>query len=157
MKSAEKRDPKAVVVVKRVIKAPRERVFEAWTTPELMNQWYVGGEGIARTAVDLRVGGKYINEMLIHGEATCTITNPSHAGSQSYLHHGEYVEITRPSRLVFTWNSPSVQNTTVTIDLKEVAGGTEVTISHQLHDVASCEGHQEGWTFALGKLASVLE
>jgi uncharacterized protein YndB with AHSA1/START domain len=145
------------VIVKKVIHATRERVFDAWTKPELMNQWYVGGKGYARTAVDLRVGGKYINEMLVEGESSCTASRKSAAGSlDSYLHHGEYVEIERPSRLVFTWNSPAVQNTTVTVEFREVPDGTEVTITHTLPSVENCPGHTEGWTMALANLGALL-
>jgi uncharacterized protein YndB with AHSA1/START domain len=157
MKTESTNNTEATVIVKKVIRASRERIFEAWTKPEIMNQWYVGGEGCARTAVDLRVGGKYINEMLISGEATCESSQAKTEGSQSYLHHGEYLKIEYPSKLMFTWNSPSVQGTTVTVDLREVRDGTEVTITHQLHKVESCEGHQEGWTFALNKLATTTE
>jgi len=151
------------VIVKKIIHADPERVFEAWTKPELMNQWYVGGKGTASTKVDLRVGGSYTNTMHIEmDEHSCKGCN-SEVGAtapkgsiQSFLHEGTYLEITRPTRLVFTWNSPSVQNTVVTVDLRAVELGTEVTITHELQSQEACESHQGGWTYALEGLAKYL-
>lgn len=149
MQSAEKSNEPVRVTVKRVINASRSRIFDAWTKPEMMNKWFTGGPGRAETSVDLRVGGNYTNEMFITGETTCEgKTADELDGVKSYMHTGEYLEIVPPERLVFTWNSPSVQNTKVTVLLKEVAGGTEVSIIHELPQEQS-DGHQKGWTFAL--------
>ena len=138
------------VVVRKVVHASPERVFDAWTKPEIMQHWYVGAKGVSRPAVDLRVGGAYSNEMIIEG---CT---DGEVGQKSYLHTGTYLEIVRPERLVFTWNSPAVQNTTVTVELREVDGGTEVTITHQLNSQEEFDSHRQGWTFALDGLGSLL-
>ena len=128
------------VVAKKTIAASREIIFDAWTKPEIMKSWYVGGKGVSNSTVDLKVGGKYSNEMLIDHDGD---------GPKSYLHEGEYLEIKRPERLVFTWNSPFVKNTVVNVHLREVDGGTEVTITHQLEKAEDCASHQGGWTFAL--------
>lgn len=143
----------ASVIVKKIVNADRERVFEAWTNPEMMQHWFVGAKGRAQVAVDLRVGGEYSNEMFIEGKGTCQEEGPP---SGRYLHHGKYLEIIRPERLVFSWNSPFVQNTTVTVELREVESGTEVTITHQLNAPSECEGHRGGWTYALGSLGDFL-
>lgn len=141
------------VVVKRIVRADPERVFDAWTNPEIMNKWYVGGKGHSKSTVDLRIGGAFTNEMFVEN-STCNAT--TEGTLKSYMHQGEYLEIDRPNRLVFTWNSPSVQNTKVRIDLRKVDGGTEVTITHELQSPNGCKGHEEGWTFALGNLAALL-
>ena len=146
---------KPTVTVKKVIHAERSKVFDAWTNPKIMNQWFVGGAGSAECHVDLRVGGKYSNRMCIDGKATCTSAAHEQGDKKFYDHHGEYLEISRPERLVFTWNSPSVQNTTVTVELREVEEGTEVTITHELSSLDDCKGHQEGWTFALSSLTTL--
>ncbi len=123
------------VVVKKVVHADRERVFDAWTKPEMMQHWFVGAKGTAKTNVDLRVGGTYSNEMLLSG---CGDASPGDTGPvKSYMHDGEYLEIVRPERLVFTWNSPSVRNTKVTVELREVAVPTPcvstVLVTEYLH------------------------
>lgn len=144
------------VVVKKVVHASREQVFDAWTKPELMKAWYVGGKGTSKSTVDLRVGGKYTNEMFIENGG-CSDGDAGPSGEiKSYMHHGEYLEISKPSRLVFTWNSPSIQNTKVIVDLKEVESGTEVTITHELLPPEECKSHHEGWTFALAGLGAML-
>lgn len=143
------------VVVKKVISASKEKLFDAWTRPEVMNQWYCGAKGTSKATVDLRVGGKYTNEMFSDA-SSCTPGNEAKKiPEEGYMHTGEYLEISRPDRLVFTWNSPSVQNTVVTVDLKEVENGTEVTITHELPTQELCKGHTEGWTYALSTLSSL--
>ena len=75
----------------RLFDAPRQLVFEAMTKPEHVTQWWGRlGEGysVPVCEIDLRVGGRwrFVNRHP-HGEAAF---------------HGEYREITPPSRLVFT-------------------------------------------------------
>ena len=49
------------VVMKRVFDAPRDLVYEAMTTPELLRQWFVGPGGwtLAVCEIEMKVGGKY--------------------------------------------------------------------------------------------------
>lgn len=156
MNLKEKNNLDVQVVVKKVINASRERVFDAWTKPELMAKWYCGGPGRSESAVDLRVGGEYTNNMFIVGESTCLTDREPGENEECYKHSGEYLEIKRPEKLVFTWTSPSVQNTIVTVELKEVNQGTEITITHLLASAEQSEGHQKGWTFALETLATFI-
>ena len=49
-----------VLRVARVIRAPRERVFAAWTRPELLRLWWGPGEvSCPEAEIDLRPGGSY--------------------------------------------------------------------------------------------------
>lgn len=142
----------AEVIIKRIIKASREEVFSAWVDPEMMSKWMVGGPGYAVVKNDPRVGGSYTNDMFISvGE------DSQQSESRLYRHTGEYLEISPPERLVFSWNSPSVSNTEVSVVFREVGEGTEVTICHRLLEEADIPSHQEGWGHALGQLASVLD
>lgn len=144
------------VVVKKLIHAKREAVFDAWTKPELLQKWLYGGERwSAVTKNDLRVGGKYSHEMISDGtespEHTCGTS--TQGIPQRYMHTGEYLEIARPEKLVFTWNSAAVKNTRVTVLLRETEEGTEVTVTHELlkteKDIAS---HTAGWMRCLENL-----
>jgi uncharacterized protein YndB with AHSA1/START domain len=146
------------VVVRRVVRASRERVFDAWTKPELMQHWYVGAKGTSRSTVDLRIGGAYSNEMLLEGQCADSEggnVNTVPHGIRSYLHHGTYLEIVRPERLVFTWNSPAAKDSRVTVELRAVDNGTEVTITHELLASDQLDSHHEGWSFALAGLAAL--
>ena len=140
------------VVVRRVIPATRERVFQAWTDPVLMSRWLVGAPGHARATVDLKVGGAYSVDMVLD-PATLPPEAPKLA---SYLHTGKYIEIVPPERLVFTWESHCAHNSVVTVELHEVSGGTEVSITHRLSTEEECLSHEGGWTFALSMMAEYL-
>ena len=79
--------------VRRVINAPRSRVFESWTTPELMQQWFApGGMRVASARADLRVGGEYRVEM--HG-----------LDNAVYVASGFYQKIVPNELLSFTYRS----------------------------------------------------
>jgi uncharacterized protein YndB with AHSA1/START domain len=79
-----------VVVVQRVIAAPREQVFDAWLDPSSLARWMRPRPGsIATAEVDPRVGGTF-RIVMIHGEGAVE-------------HTGEYLLIERPS-LCFAFN-----------------------------------------------------
>ena len=129
------------VVVKRLIKAELEQVFEAFTNPEIMSKWFYGVEGWkAEVSNTLEVGGEF------------RINMRSGDGTEEYMHTGEYREIVPFEKLVFTWNSDFAQDTVVTVSFRKVAGGTEVTIEHELLTVSERENHRRGWTVCLSNL-----
>ncbi len=155
MGEREERTATPKVVVRKIIKASRERIFEAWINPEIMARWFVGAKGVAKVTCDVQVGGNYTNEMVFE-ESWSSQTKDS--TSKSFQHYGTYLEVVPPERLVFTWNSPAVQNTRVTVELKERDAGTEVTITHELFASEEELGsHTEGWTYAIESLTGVVE
>lgn len=144
------------LVIRKTIRAKRERVFEAWTKPELLAQWLVPPEDwTARSRADVRIGGKYEQEMIVGmSEDTC-----SHGfkPGEVLMHHGEYLEVTPPEKLVFTWNSPAVQNTRVTIELKDLGDSTEIWLTHELlPSEEALQSHEGGWNGAFVKLERLL-
>ncbi len=143
-------------MIRKVLKAKRERVFEAWTKPELIQQWLVPPEDwTARASADVRVGGKYQVDMHVaQAQDTC-----SHGFKPGEIlpHTGEYLEIVPPEKLVFTWSSPSVTNTRVTVELKDLGDSTELWLTHELlPDEAARESHSGGWNGAMVKLERLL-
>jgi uncharacterized protein YndB with AHSA1/START domain len=121
------------VVVRRVVAAPRTEVFQLWIDAERMPQWILGG---GTATLDVRVGGKYHLDM--------------HYEGKSYPHDGEYLEISPPERLVFTWISEgtSWKPSIVTIELIERGEKTEVVLTHEglPDDPDSAKSHEQGWT-----------
>lgn len=73
----------------RIFDAPRERVFEAWTDPEHVSNWW-GPRGFSTTTqkMDLRDGGEWL--FVMHGP-----------DGRDYGNRVNYLEVVRPERLVY--------------------------------------------------------
>jgi uncharacterized protein YndB with AHSA1/START domain len=131
------------VVVSREIAAPAEQLFDAWLDAESLAVWMrPGGTTHTSVSVDPRVGGTF--EIIMH------------LSNKSIPHRGTYREISRPRRLVFTWNSPSAGETDslVTVDFRPTHGATEVVITHEgLPSEEMVKAHAGGWTEILEILA----
>ena len=133
--------------IKRLIRAPRDRVYAAWTDPAQLKQWF-GPENVQTRDLiaDLRVGGKFRWDLTT-------------AEGEKMTCRGEYREPQPGRKIVFTWqweddetreNHPSV----VTVELADADGGTELRLRHeQLPNEDSRDGHTRGWESALDKLA----
>ncbi len=137
----------AVLELKRTYSAPREKVFAAWTNPAKLAQWFrPGPEAKIEIEADIRVGGKY----RFH------ITTPDGTLHVSY---GEYEAIEPPERLSFTWSweSGMVVGSLVTVSLRAVDGGTELTLRHErLATEDLRQQHAMGWGGCLDLLEGYL-
>jgi len=139
--------------IKRLIKAPRERVFEAWTDPEKLKKWFGPDENFAvpSTKLDLCVGGKYRIQM----------KNPD---GEFHTAVGTYREIKPPERLIFTWawekdgsesDFGEVEPTEMLIALEFRARGKEtelVLTQTQFASVESRDRHEHGWNGCFDQL-----
>ena len=139
--------------VSRRFDAPRDRVFDAWTNPEVLKEWWaVGPDWSTPTAdVDVRPGGRYRLSMQEPGGAMHTAV-------------GEFKEVTPPERLVYTWTweggAPEMegsQDTLVVVEFIEDGDGTEVVLTHSgFADGAIRDEHVKGWTALLANSERVL-
>jgi len=78
------------ILITRRFAAPRHLVYRAWTTPELVKQWWSGGHGTMTVAeIDLRVGGRWRYVLVADGGFEVAF-------------HGEYREIVPNERIVTT-------------------------------------------------------
>ena len=132
-------DAAPVLVVRRRMAVPRERVFEAWLDSESLARWMCPdsyGFTHATVAVDPRVGGRF------------RIVMEGRNDGGDYEHHGEYLAIEPPSLLSFTWISEATDHkqTVVTVELHERGAGTELVLTHRRLQPAAVEGHRQGWT-----------
>ena len=136
--------------VSNIIRASRARVFAAWTEPELIKTWFGPPNRVTSSVrVDLRIGGEYRIEM------TAEDLDPRVA-----IASGIYTEIVPDERISFTWLATWAvgEETLVTVSLKDVPGGTEVTLTHEhFRSFETMNGHEKGWTGALAKMASVFQ
>jgi uncharacterized protein YndB with AHSA1/START domain len=138
----------------RRLKAPPSRVFEAWTDPTILAQWF----GPHRTHVDhaeadLRIGGGF--RIVIVEDADVR------AGKGSrHEACGTWREIAPPHRLVFDWwwASTAERVSLVTVTLRPIEDGTELTLLHErFADEATATRHIRGWTESLERLAALAE
>ena len=129
----------------RTIKAPAERVFNAWLDPKMLARFMRPAEGVTVSSAetDPREGGRFALVM--------------NAGDKQIPHAGTYTLIKRHSRLVFTWESPhTVDGSTVTLDFTPVDGGTLVKLHHvKFPSEESRDNHEGGWAKILAALAEV--
>lgn len=134
--------------VTKIINAPIERVFDAWLDPKMLSMFMMPMSGMPESDVenDAREGGKF------------TIT--MHAGDDLLPHTGEYLEINRPDKLVFTWISHcSIDDSTVTLDFTKIDDNTtNVSLSHvKFIDEKTRSDHEGGWSNILEKLNVLLD
>lgn len=126
---------------------PPERVFDAWLDPKTARRFlFTTPTGtMVRAEVDAQVGGRFVfvDRRPDMGEV---------------LHEGEYLEIDRPRRLVFTFAVPQFDPavTRVTLDLVPVDGGCELTLTHEGVPPEWRAQTREGWTMILAQLAGAL-
>lgn len=103
------------VVVTRTFDAPARLVFEAWSKPELFKKWWVPksmGMTLHACEMDVRTGGKY---RLNFGE-----------GMDFF---GRYIEVTPPSRIVWTNEEGGENGSVTTVTFEEKNGKTLLVMS----------------------------
>ena len=103
------------------------------------------GGSIVRAEIDARVGGKYL------------FVDRRDVGDIDHV--GEYLEIERPSRLVFTFTVPkySPESTRVTVDIVPASTGCHLTLTHEGVLPEWVSRTEEGWGMILGQLDNALQ
>jgi len=143
-------DSKGTVRLHRVLRAPAERVYKAFLDPEALAKWLPphGFTGKVHS-MDARVGGGY----------RMSFTNFNTGKGQSF--GGTYVELTPPERIRYTdkFDDPNLPGEMqVTISLRKVACGTELTIVQEgIPAAIPVEFCYLGWQESLALLAHVVE
>ncbi len=139
-------EPPATLSVSRRFDASAERVFDAWLDPEKASKWlFATPTGrMVRAEVDARVGGSF------------TFVRRD---GDDVEHVGEYLEIDRPRRLVFTFAVPrfSPVFTRVSVDIVPLGAGCELTLTHEGVPPEWADRTREGWTMILAGLAGSLD
>jgi uncharacterized protein YndB with AHSA1/START domain/catechol 2,3-dioxygenase-like lactoylglutathione lyase family enzyme len=127
--------------------ASAERVFDAWTDPEKARKWLFTSPTSEKnvTQIDARVGGKW------------SITD-RREGTE-YTGIGEYLEIDRPRRLVFTFGMPefSASFTRVVVQIVVDGKGCIMTLTQEGVHADNEEQIEEGWSKMFDVLAATQE
>jgi len=132
----------------RTFDFPREEVWKAYTDPQLIGQWYGGGQRVEE--MDVRTGGRW------------KFVADRPGGSYSF--EGEYLEVDPPRRLVQTslngWNG---MTTTEAIDFEDIGHGrtrlvlTSTFGTAQERDTFIANGAEIGAKYQFGQLTQLLE
>ena len=120
--SVERRSERELVVT-RTVDAPPHIVFEAWIKAELFQRWWVPksiGLELLSCELDLRVGGTY----------RLVFRHPSAPEPMAF--HGRYLDVTPPSRLVWTNEEAGGDGQVTTVTFEASAGQTHLVI-HDLY------------------------
>ena len=132
----------------RVIKAPRERVFAAWTSAKWLTQWWGPGPVTCPEAeVDLRIGGAY------------RIANRDEDGSITWI-SGTFSEVEPPQKLVYDWSVSTIKDLTtlVTVEFDDHPDGTMLTLTHsRFVEEPVRDMHGMGWEGCLNGLEAFFE
>jgi uncharacterized protein YndB with AHSA1/START domain len=105
------------LVVTRTFDAPARLVFEAWTTPALFQRWWLPksmGMKLHACEMDIRTGGRY---RLDFGDGMDF--------------HGRYLEVTPPTRLVWTNEESGENGSVTTVTFEERDGRTLLVMSER--------------------------
>ena len=127
---------------------PAEKVFDAWLNPALARRFlFTTPDGeVVRCEIDARVGGRYT---IIDRRPK----NDTHF-TGDIEHVGEYLEIDRPRRLVFTFGVPRFEPgfTRVTVEIAPDGDGCILTLTNDDVPADWAESNHEGWTMILSSL-----
>src|SRR5882757_7603959 len=142
------------LVLTRLIDAPREKLFKAWTDPELLKQWFSPRPWTTPVVeVDVRAGGA--NLIVMRGPDGTEFPN-----------RGIYLEVVENERLVFTdaytkaWEPSEKPFMTAIITFEDEAGQTRYTARVLHWTVADREAHEkmgfhQGWGLCTDQLAAL--
>jgi glutathione S-transferase len=136
--------------IERFIKAPREKVFDAFTQKSLLKAWHCPrGLTVAEADADARVGGAY------------RIVMAAKDGSR-YAVCGAYQAIERPEFLAYTWRAeqgPAADLTTlIEVRLTEKDGGTLLHMRHTgFPNPQTRDSHRSGWQSVFNRLSDFVD
>jgi len=120
--TAERKSDRELVVT-RTFNGPAQILFDAWTKPELLKRWWMPksfGVSFLSCETDVRTGGTY----------RFVFSHPSAAEPMAFV--GRYLEVTAPTRLVWTNDEGEEPGSVTTVTFEERAGETLVVV-HDLY------------------------
>ena len=138
-----------VLRLERVLDAPPERIFAAWTDPEVLRRWWAAQADwtCADASTDVRVGGHYRLSMRDSDGVIRSVA-------------GEYIEVEPPRRLKYSWawdahgQSEALGSVTV-VTVEFVAEGSRTRVILEQRGFATGpdrDSHDEGWRGCIDNL-----
>ncbi|MEO5668091.1 MAG: SRPBCC domain-containing protein [Bdellovibrionota bacterium] len=134
------------LIVSQFIPAPRNKVFEAWGSAELMRRWLSPHScQVINILSEFRVGGKYRSTLI--------------CDSETHVRYGVYQAIIQNQKIIFThqWDEAYPVQTLVKVEFYDRGAGTQVTLQQVgLVGARSTDEHRESWESCLENLAQLL-
>jgi uncharacterized protein YndB with AHSA1/START domain len=148
--------PKYELSLTRVIDAPRDKIFKAWTTPELVKQWFAPLPWTTpHVEMDVRPGGASLIVM----------AGPD---GNEFPNRGVYLDVVENEKLVFTdaftsaWVPSAKPFMVGIITLEDLGGGRTkytATVSHWSEEDRQAHenmGFYQGWGQCTDQLAALV-
>jgi uncharacterized protein YndB with AHSA1/START domain len=136
----------ASVTITHRFQTSAERIFDAWLDPGMARGWLFATPSglIVECRIEPRAGGRF--------------TIVDRRAGEDVAHTGEYLEIDRPSRLVFDFavRKYSTAISRVSIDIAPVAGGCLLTLTNEGMPPEYVDATRQGWTDLMDRLETVL-
>ncbi|HEX4048711.1 MAG TPA: SRPBCC domain-containing protein [Elusimicrobiota bacterium] len=141
--------PAFELVMSRVIDAPRERVFAAWSEPAQLSRWFAPKPlTLPKCEMDFRPGGSFSMAMRA-------------PDGTEYPFSGVYREIVPPSKLSWTGRFPTgpADQISTTVVFEEQGGKTKLAVRQAFSVLTPAaephaKGAERGWTATLDQLAA---
>jgi uncharacterized protein YndB with AHSA1/START domain len=122
------------LVVTRLFDAPARIVFEAWSRAELFQRWWVPktlGVPLRACEMDVRTGGGYRLEFGLDA-------------ANAMAFYGKYLEVTPPSRIVWTNEESGEEGAVTTVTFEDQGGRTLLTLSELYPTKEGCDEAIQG-------------
>jgi uncharacterized protein YndB with AHSA1/START domain len=130
------------ITVETIVKAPIERVWRAYTTPEDITQWNAASDDWHTTSarVDLRVGGTFSSRM------------EAKDGSMGFDFAGTYAKIVEHELIEYSFDERAVQ-----VTFADSPGGVRVHVTFDSESRNPIEQQRDGWQAILNNFARYVE
>ena len=136
------------------VEATPDIAFAAWSDPRMLEVWMAHRESggsdkphliaVRNVEIEPRVGAPVRIDM---------ITREPNGDERTWIHHGQVMEASAPSRLTFTWISKGTNHATTLFEVDfapRAAGGTDLHLRHTgFATQKMATGHAEGWDIFL--------
>ena len=131
------------ITINTAVRAPLDLVWQAWTTPEDINQWNAASDDWhnPRSQIDLRVGGRFNYRM------------EARDGSSGFDFEGTFTQVEAPLLLAYRMDD----DREVVVQFEATESGVVVTESFDTEDQNTAELQRQGWQAILDRFARHVE
>ena len=130
------------ITVQTTVRAPIDKVWKAYTSPEDIVQWNAASDDwhTTKASVDLRAGGRFSSRM------------EAKDGSFGFDFEGTYTNVVPNSLLEYTFGDRKGR-----VEFNEGDGGVTVRVSFDSEETHSVEQQREGWQSILNRFQRHVE